>query len=558
MIIERGAYSMRKTIPVAKENFKQLIEDNYYYVDKTEVLENLLKNGTTIALFPRPRRFGKSLFMSMLENFFDIDLKETNKELFKDLYISKSPYYKELSKYPVIKLDFKDMKCDTFESFFNQLKIHISRIYEQKRYVTKKLKESELEIFNSITKMEANRDIFAQSIKYLSEWLERYHNEKVIILIDEYDAPLSEAYIKGFYEEVMSIIRKIFSSSLKGNSSLKMGVVTGVLRIGGENLFSDFNNPQIFDMMSTEYNEYFGFTEKETKELLEYYGLELTSDVKDYYNGYSIGGISIYNPWSILNYAYNKRLIPYWLNTSSNLLIKKGLEKLNEMELKEIENILQGGSISFNYDDRLTYKDYDSTNFEKTLNLLFASGYLTLDTETTSDITGSIIRTFKIPNYEVKKELINIVQTIALGRPLIDTVNYEKFLRNLLDENIEEAEKFLNEILMTFSFNDTYQEYFYHTIMTTLFAGFLNKNYIVKSNRESGHGRSDILIERVDRKFGLVMEIKISKNEDTEKSLKNGQNQLKEKEYYKELVLDKVEKIYQYVIVFHDKTAIIR
>jgi len=276
-----------KEISIGYDDFKDLIESNGYYVDKTKVVEELLTKNSKVMLFPRPRRFGKSLFVSMLDNFFNIDRKEDNKDLFEGLYIKHSKYYKDFGEYPVIKLDFKELKESKYENFFNAFRNLISMIYEQKSYVKDVLSDFEIEIFESIRTQKCEYDKLKLSVKYLSDWLCRYYRKQVVILIDEYDAPISNAYITDIYEDVMNLIKGVFSACLKGNDSLKFGVLTGVLRVSRESMFSDLNNVDIYDLTHKGYSEYFGFTGEETKELLEYFGLELTDEVKGYYDGYT-------------------------------------------------------------------------------------------------------------------------------------------------------------------------------------------------------------------------------------------------------------------------------
>lgn len=295
---------MKKVLPNGAYDFKALIENNFYYVDKTKIIEDLLiKQNFGITLFPRPRRFGKSLFISMLDNFFNIEKKETNKNLFKNLYISKSKLYKDnLNRYPVIDLDFKNLKEKTFEQNFESIKTLFSKLYRSKSFIKEVLDKTEKMYFTSIVEKKCTQVDYKDVLLNLSEWLERYYNEKVVILIDEYDTPIDTAYNNGYYRVMMDLIKPLFSNAFKGNNSLKLGILTGVLRISGESMFSSFNNLEVYDVVSKDYNDYFGFTEQETKELLEYYDLKLTREVKDYYDGYNFNGASIYNPWSIMNY----------------------------------------------------------------------------------------------------------------------------------------------------------------------------------------------------------------------------------------------------------------
>ena len=478
-----------KAIPIGIDNFEDIRKGNYYYVDKTKSIEEFLKNQPKVILYPRPRRFGKSLFISTLEHFFDIEKKEENKDLFEGLYISKSEYFKEFGEYPVIHLDFKDLKQNNYEKAYDKYKEMVQKLYVSKRYILDVLVESEKEKYERIEKGISNESEYSGAIKTLSEWLERYYQKKVIILIDEYDVPIQEGYVKDYYEEIISFMKSVFSSALKGNDSLKLGVMTGVLRVSKESLFSDLNNLTIYDMMSKNYNEAFGFNEKETKELLEYYGLELTDIVKNYYDGYNFGGVSIYNPWSILNYAEEQRLQPYWSNTSGNVLIKNMLSKINEKDKVKIEKIIiENSSISISYDNRTTYLDFEEiTDINKLLNLLFASGYVTIDR-----IEGEnffLADTYvKIPNEEVRQELLKMIQSITYKKELLEISEYKKFLYSFEKEEKEEIEEYINDLLGIISYYDE-KEMFYHGYTLGILGGFSFLGYQVRSNRETGKGR---------------------------------------------------------------------
>lgn len=551
-----------KALPIGKSDFKKLIEEDCYYVDKTGVIEELLTNKSEIALFPRPRRFGKTLLLSMLYNFFEVTLKEENKNLFKNLNISKSKYYSELNTYPTIFISFKDVKSDNFELSYLKLKREISNLYLSKEYIMDVLNEKEKEEFIKLRDREATFEDYNNSLKTLSNWLERYHNKKVVVLIDEYDAPINESYINGYYKDLMNLIQPILSSTLKDNTSLKLGIVTGVLRIGGESLFSSFNNPKVYDIMSEQYNEYFGFTKEETKELLHSYGLELTEEVDDYYDGYKMGSIHIYNPWSILNYAQEKELKPYWLNTGSNKLLK---ELYSEVRRKEnIEKLLTDSEITFRYDSSMTYSSIKDTKGENNLlNLLLVLGYITYS-RSEIDARNTKIDYFKIPNREVKEDLVNIINSIVLEQDIEINDDYRDFLDALESGETEVIEEFIKEVLLNTSYHDfpknERNENPYQLFTTILFSFYLkNRNYIVKSNRESGKGRSDIYIVKKDLEFGCIIEIKDTANESEMESLASiALNQIKEMHYLDELEIEKIKNIQKYAIVYCGKNVLVR
>jgi len=545
-----------KAIPIGVDNFKEIIENDYYYVDKSKAIEDLLTNKTKIILYTRPRRFGKSLLLSTLDYFFNIENNEENKSLFDGLYISKSECMEYAGKYPVIKLDFKDLKGSTYESVFESLKSLMSITYSKFKYVIDSIEDIDKTIFSSIVNRNASIEDYKKSLLKLTNYLETYYKEKVIVLIDEYDTPINEGYINGFYDEIMELIQPLLSSSLKGNDSLKMGILTGVLRVGGQSLFSSFNNLDVYDVMSNNYSEYFGFTLEETKEMLEYYNLELTKEVKDYYDGYIFGKTHVCNPWSILNYCNRKELDPYWISTGSNKLIKK---LLNETSNKEpIEKLLQGESIDFKYDKSITYESFTEVdNLNNLFNLLLVTGYITFDRKEES--TFSEKNYFKIPNKEVKEDFIRIVDNISYKQRIVTIENYEDFIQSFLSDDKKYIENYLNQKLLSVSYYDDYES-FYHGYSLGLFSILLNNDkFIVKSNRETGLGRSDVLIEKADRSVGVVVEFKLAENEtDMETQASEGVNQIKTKEYYKELVLDGVKDIKEIVIVFHGKKAIVR
>ena len=545
-----------KPLPIGKSDFKQVIEDGCYYVDKTAVIEELFERKATVILFPRPRRFGKSLFMSMLNNFFDIDLKEENKNLFKDLYISKSPYYNELSKYPTIYLNFKDLKSDNFESAFYMFKSRIAELYNSKEYVQEVLNENEKERFNRLKSETGNIDDYKESLKLLSNLLERYHKEKIIMLIDEYDAAINEGYILGYYDEIINLLSPVLSSALKDNTSLKMGILTGVLRVGGASLFSSFNNLDVYDVMSNRYNEYFGFTKEETKVLLESYNLEKTKEVDEYYDGYNFSGTHIYNPWSILNYANRHELEPYWMNTGSNKLIKNLLSNIENKEV--IESLLKGESIVFDYDKSVTYESFTTpNNLNNLLNLLLVSGYVTLDR--TEVEFGENINYFRIPNHEVKSDLLKIVQSVIFNEESNIVSTLLDFRRAIVKGEKEKVESIMNKALTSMSYYDE-KESFYHGFSFGFYSSFLNSNaFNIESNIESGNGRTDILLEAKDKSIGIILEFKIAKNEsEMEEKAKEGLKQIENKEYISRLKSSDIKDIKVYSIVFYKKKCIVR
>lgn len=549
---------MDKKLPIGYDNFKEVIEKDLYYVDKTHIIEELLDNKNKVVLFPRPRRFGKTLLLSMLENFFNIEKKKDNKHLFDNLYIKNSKYYNNLSSYPVIKLDFKSLKQTNYKVMYGAYTEMIREIYSSKMYLLDILNDGEKEIFNSFIMSTASEEKYQKAINILCSFLYKYYNKKTIILIDEYDVPIQQGYLYGFYNDIVSFIREVFSSSLKGNDNLELAIMTGVLRVSKESLFSDLNNVKVYSIIDEKYNEFFGFTESETKELLKYYNLELTSSVKDMYDGYNFSGLSIYNPWSILNYADTKKLLPFWVNTSGNELIKDILRKTPDNIKIIIEKLLQNEEIEFIYDEKVTFLDVNNIKSLNTiLNFLLVSGYLTISSDSMINTFGIITSKVYIPNNEIKGVINRVLLDELIDNPAITITLLREFSENILANNKIKVEEILNKILPSISFMDK-TESFYHGYVLGLFSLFLSSNCILKTNRETGCGRFDIMIETSDKKTGIIIELKIDKDNDIEKVATNAKKQIKDKEYYQELILDKVENIYEFVIVFKNKKCIVR
>ena len=549
---------MDKKLPIGYDNFKEVIEKDLYYVDKTHIIEELLDNKNKVVLFPRPRRFGKTLLLSMLENFFNIEKKKDNKHLFDNLYIKNSKYYNNLSSYPVIKLDFKSLKQTNYKVMYGAYTEMIREIYSSKMYLLDILNDGEKEIFNSFIMSTASEEKYQKAINILCSFLYKYYNKKTIILIDEYDVPIQQGYLYGFYNDIVSFIREVFSSSLKGNDNLELAIMTGVLRVSKESLFSDLNNVKVYSIIDEKYNEFFGFTESETKELLKYYNLELTSEVKGMYDGYNFCGLSIYNPWSILNYADTKKLLPFWVNTSGNELIKDILRKTPDNIKIIIEKLLQNEEIEFIYDEKVTFLDVNNIKSLNTiLNFLLISGYLTISSDNMINTFGIITSKVYIPNNEIKGVINRVLLDELIDNPAITITLLREFSENILANNKIKVEEILNKILPSISFMDE-TESFYHGYVLGLFSLFLSSNCILKSNREAGCGRFDIMIETSDKKTGIIIELKIDKDNDIEKVATNAKKQIKDKEYYQELILDKVENIYEFVIVFKNKKCIVR
>ena len=316
-----------KKIPIGVEDFKEIIISNYYYVDKTRLIEDIIKDGSKVKLFTRPRRFGKTLNMSTLKYFFDIKEKEKNKELFKELYIENSPVFSEQGKYPVIFISMKGITAITWEKMIEELKVKISRLFSDYKEMLKNLDKFNLEKFENIISQKINEAELKETLLFLSDILTEYYKQPVVVLIDEYDAPLITAYEFGYYNQAVAFFKGMYGNVLKTNVSLKMGILTGIVRVAQAGIFSDLNNLKVNTVLNKSYEEHFGLLENEVEKMLHNYSIEYKlEDVKTWYNGYRFGDIYVYNPWSILNYIDNKELRAYWVNTSSNVVLKEMLK----------------------------------------------------------------------------------------------------------------------------------------------------------------------------------------------------------------------------------------
>ena len=556
MYVKEMVYLL-KNLPIGRDNFRDVIERNLYYVDKTDIIEKILSTDSYVSLFPRPRRFGKSLFLSMVDNFFNIEYKDINKSLFDGLKISKSAYYNRISSNPVIKLDFKNVKQDNYEIMYNSYKEMIRELYSKKDYLKEILNDSEKELYDSFLYETADISKYQKAVTILSGMLYRYYNRKVIILIDEYDVPIQQGYLEGFYDDIVSFIREVFSSSLKGNEYVEFAIMTGVLRVSKESLFSDLNNVEVYGIVDSLYNEAFGFTTEETKELLEYYDLELNDDVKNMYDGYNFNGVDIYNPWSIIKYAKYKELKPYWINTSGNSLIINCIKNCSEDIKVVFEKILTGESVEFIYNEKVTYLDYnDLTSLDNILNLLFISGYLTID-KTLKDDFGDIYMTAKLPNGETRGLFRSILLEILKDDYKIETSLIRQFCMGILNNDKELIQLTLNRILPNISYMDS-SESFYHGYLLGLFSMFLNnKRFIVRSNRESGLGRFDLMIKAADNSVGMIIELKVGDKELDPIALK-ALEQINSKKYEQELVESGITNIYRYAIAIGSKECSVK
>ena len=507
------------------ENFEDIIKDNYYYVDKSMLIEDILVNRAAVTLFTRPRRFGKTLNMSMLKYFFDIENNEENKKLFKDLYIEKTEAFKEQGQYPVIFLSLKDLKASTWEEMEEKISVVLSDLFSEYEYLINDLSGADSDKFKKIINEDANLSNLGRSLKLLTKMLYEKYNKKVVVLIDEYDSPLVSAYINGYYERAKNFFKTFYSTVLKDNSYLQMGVLTGIIRVIKAGIFSDLNNLSTYTILSDVYTDSYGLTEEEVEKSLKDYGIEAEiSKVKDWYDGYKFGDSEVYNPWSIINFLRFKELRAYWVDTSGNDLINDVLKKMTKDTVKALEKLFDGEGLRQNISGT---SDLSKLLDENELwELLLFSGYLTIEEKI--DQKNYILR---LPNKEVKELFKDsfLEKYFGRGNKLSD------LMEALTENRIEDYEESLQEILLTsVSYNDTKKgnEAFYHGLIMGM-GLYLEGEYITKSNIESGLGRYDFLIEPKNKsKRAFIMEFKSTDSvEKLEEVSKEALKQIEDKKY---------------------------
>ena len=545
----------KKAIPIGIENFEDIIKDNYYYVDKSMLIEDILVNRAAVTLFTRPRRFGKTLNMSMIKYFFDVRNKDENRKLFEGLKIFGSEYMKEQGKYPVIFVSLKDLRADTWEMCLMEIKKLISKIYREFQYITEKMNEDDKEIYDSIKNRKNDMDLNT-SIELLSEYLFEYYGERVIILIDEYDAPIINAFDKGYYNEAINFFQVFYSSALKTNDSLKYGILTGITRIIKEGIFSGLNNLKVDTILNKKYSEYFGLLESEVIKMLDYFEMKYKiEEVKEWYNGYIFGDKRVYNPWSIINYVDNGEIKAYWANVSGNTLLENMLDQAGEDVYTDLKRFTDGESIEKYISDGTTIKSLLS-NDDEIWQLFLYSGYLTkakeqIEIDGTSEYTN--IYNLKIPNKEIRKYFGNMFLNRFFGTELKTSI----LIKALESGDIKKFEKTLGEIMVNMLSHfdlDSEMEKIYQVFMIGL-VGFLMGKYEIISNNESGYGRYDLaMIPIKSNEKAYLMEFKISKTEKgmtlkAEEALK----QIDEKKYDTRLKARGIKNILKIGIAFYGK-----
>ncbi|MBU5482118.1 AAA family ATPase [Blautia sp. MSJ-19] len=555
-----------KKLPIGVDDFEKLIREDFYYVDKTGMIADLLRNWGEVNFFTRPRRFGKSLNMNMLKSFFEIGC---DKNLFQGLSISKEKELCEnyMGQFPVIFISLKgveglsfDAACKGLANIIGMEALRFSFLKD-----SQKLTEDEKALYSGYTNVKEgnfvtafNIDSLVTSLKRLSALLEKHYEKKVILLIDEYDVPLDKAFQYGYYEEMVSLMRNLLGNVLKTNSSLYFAVLTGCLRISKESIFTGLNNLKVLSITNAQFDEYFGFTDSEVKEMLEYYGLsEHYDSVKSWYDGYRFGNEDIYCPWDVISHCDNLRADPnarpedYWSNTSSNSIVRRFIDKANGKTKDEIERLIAGETIVKEIRQELTYSELDSS-IDNLWSVLFTTGYLTQ-----RGTVGDDKYYLAIPNYEIRKLFIRQIKEWFSKKTRNDGKTLEQFCNAFSDGNSAIIEEMFNDYLWnTISIRDTAtpeerKESFYHGLLLGLLG--YKDDWIVKSNAESGIGYSDILIEIRENRIGIVVEMKYAANGKLEAACQEALSQIENRKYEARLKEDGMKNIIKYGIACYKK-----
>ena len=554
----------RKKLPIGIDSFEKIIRHNFYYVDKTEMITELLHNWGEVNLFTRPRRFGKSLNMNMLQSFLEIGC---DKSLFNGLKVSREKELCEeyMGKFPVISLTLKNVEGLNFESARKSLKNtlgmeawRLSALAESSR-----LTEEEKNSYKALTVVDDHGDFkmsdatMEKALLILTVLLEKHYGKKAVLLIDEYDVPLDKAFQYGYYDEMVSLIRNMFGNVLKTNSSLFFAVLTGCLRIAKESIFTGLNNFNVFSITSVQFDEFFGFTDDEVTEMLKYFGLsDYHETIREWYDGYQFGKKAVYCPWDVISYCRNLCADPdaipedFWSNTSSNSIVSRFIDKANKQTRDEIENLISGETVIKEIKQELTYNELDKS-IENLWSILFTTGYLTQRER----IDSRKLR-LAIPNREIRELFITQIREWFRKSSRKDTGTLEAFCQAFPQKDAVKIEKLLNEYLWnTISIRDTSgrekKENFYHGMILGLLR--YKENWLVKSNAESGEGYSDILIEVPESRTGIVVEIKYAEDAAFDSACNKAIQQIEEKHYEAALLGDGMENVVKYGIACYKK-----
>ncbi len=559
---------MARTVSIGAQDFEELISKNCFYIDKTLFIKEWWESEDKVTLITRPRRFGKTLNMNMLERFFSLDHKGQG-EVFEGLRIwkEKSPNgdyrYRELQgTYPVIFLSFAGVKADNYEDAREQIFQIITNLYSRHEYLrdSEKLGRKDKEFFDRIGRDMSNSDA-SMAIHQLTEYLCRYYGRKVIILLDEYDTPLQEAYVSGYWEEIVSFIRILFNNTFKTNPYLERAVMTGITRVSKESLFSDLNNLKVITMTSNMYSTCFGFTEEEVFTAMDEFGLINKEEVKQWYDGFTVGDRQdIYNPWSIINFLDEGKLKPYWANTSSNGLVSRLIREGNRDIKMQFEDLLQGHPIQSEIDEEIIFDQLD-VDENSVWSLLLASGYLKVN-----DIQDDVYE-LELTNYEVRKTFCKMVKLWFRN----DSTDYNGFVRALLSGNVKEMNaymgRFIFNVISSFDGGNHPSEYtmpekFYHGFVLGLLVELAGR-YEVTSNRESGFGRYDVMLRPLRQgEDGIILEFKVhdpKEESSLEETVQAALDQIEEKKYEQALLSQEIgeEQIRKYGFAFRGKEVLI-
>ena len=542
---------MLKGIPIAIEDFKKIIETNCYYIDKTKFIEDILVDRAEVKLFCRPRRFGKTLNMSTLRYFFDIENKEKNRKLFNGLYIESSPMIKEQGKYPVIFLSMKGITGNTWKDSFSEIKVKIKELFKDFTYLVESLDKYEKVDFEKYI-LEINNlgeaDL-KKSLHILTKLLYKYYNQKVVVLIDEYDSPIINSYEKGYYTEMKDFFKAFYGDALKTNEYLQMGVLTGIIRVAQAGIFSDLNNFTNYTILNNEYSQSFGLVESEVKAMLDYYniGYEMP-EVKAWYDGYSFGEDEIYNPWSVLKYVQFKKVKSYWVNTSGNTLILNMLLASNSTVFDNLNDLINGKDIMVYINESIRMGDNLSPN--NIWEIMLFSGYLTV-----KETLNETMFTLRIPN----KEIQNLFKGLFVDAIFRESNSVGSLVQALVTKNISQVIKSLEDVVINaISFYDTSKKY--ENPYQTLLGGFLyalDDYYIMIPNVESGYGRADIILNQRNKDWpGYIFELKRANTNDEEKEAEKALQQINDNKYETLLKREKVRDIIKIGLVFDGKKVI--
>lgn len=554
----------RKKLTLGYDDFKEVMIKNLYYVDKTDMIREFLDSNGKVVLITRPRRFGKTLNLSMIRRFFEDERTSDgeridNGGLFDGLAISKSgePYLQYQEKYPVISLSLKEAKQENFDDAYLMIRKQISAEFRRHDYVLRgdALTENDRENFRQIAAMEDDGGLYLDALQFLSECLYRYHGQNAYILIDEYDVPLETAYVKGFYDRMIGFIRSLFGSALKGNPYLEKGIITGCLRISRESIFTGLNNLEVHSILSNYYSSSFGFTEGEVRGMLAYYGLgDRFPEVREWYDGYRFGTSEIYNPWSIISYIKNALAAdflprPYWSNTSSNSIVRELVEEADGETRKELETLMEGGTIEKPVHEEITYGDVH-TSKDNLWNFLFFTGYLKAAEKRMEGV--DIFLRMSIPNTEVGSVYRQSI--LSWFGEKVSHTDRTPLIKALEEGDVQAAESFVSDqLLQTISYFD-YAENYYHGFLTGLLSGF--DQYEVQSNRESGTGRPDLILKTPAIRKGkvIILELKTASGvADMEKKCREGLAQIEKKGYGEDFHKEGYPIVWKYAVCFYRK-----